>query len=294
MEADNLNILSKEEILHHVRSYCATNIPSATPEKLRIPYAGRVYDEEEIVNLVDSALEFWLTNGRYTEAFETELAKYLDIKYCSFVNSGSSANLLAFMALTVPELGSRAIRRGDEVITVACGFPTTVSPIIQYGAVPVFVDITIPSYNIDAAQLEGALSPKTKAVMIAHTLGNPFDLVAVKSFCDKHGLWLIEDNCDALGAEFLVDGRYCKTGTVGDIGTSSFYPAHHITTGEGVQFIPTMKRCIGLYVLCGIGVEPVSVLREKMAFADTGLKDNLGSFRKATTINMYTAILVII
>ena len=233
METDNLNILSKEEILHHVRSYCAANISSATPEKLRIPYAGRVYDEEEIVNLVDSALEFWLTNGRYTEAFETELAQYLDIKYCSFVNSGSSANLLAFMALTVPELGSRAIRRGDEVITVACGFPTTVSPIIQYGAVPVFVDITIPSYNVDVAQLEGALSPKTKAVMIAHTLGNPFDLVAVKSFCDKHGLWLIEDNCDALGAEFLVDGRYCKTGTVGDIGTSSFYPAHHITTGEG-------------------------------------------------------------
>jgi len=223
----------KEDILSAVREYCTSSAAPVPNAKNRIPYAGRVYDEEEIVNLVDSALEFWLTSGRYTEEFEAELAKYLDIKYCSFVNSGSSANLLAFMALTSPELGNRAVRRGDEVITVACGFPTTVSPIVQFGAVPVFVDITIPSYNIDVQQLETAVSAKTKAVMIAHTLGNPFDLSSVKAFCERHNLWLIEDNCDALGAEFEVGGVYKKTGTIGDLGTSSFYPAHHITTGEG-------------------------------------------------------------
>lgn len=199
----------------------------------RIPYASRVYDSEEMVNLVDSALEFWLTSGRYTEQFEKEFAEYLGVKYCSLVNSGSSANLLAFMTLTSPLLKERQIRRGDEVITVAAGFPTTVSPIVQYGAVPVFVDVTIPQYNIDVELLEQALSEKTKAVMLAHTLGNPFDLKAVKAFCDKHNLWLIEDNCDALGSEYTIDGETKLTGTVGDMGTSSFYPPHHMTMGEG-------------------------------------------------------------
>ena len=164
---------------------------------------------------------------------ESRLGEYLGVRYCSFVNSGSSANLLAFMTLTSPLLGDRRIRRGDEVITVAAGFPTTVTPMIQYGAVPVFVDVTIPQYNIDVDMLEEALSEKTRAVMIAHTLGNPFQLKAVKDFCDKHRLWLIEDNCDALGSRYLLDGKWYFTGTVGDIGTSSFYPPHHMTTGEG-------------------------------------------------------------
>lgn len=199
----------------------------------RIPYASRVYDEKEMQNLVDSALEFWLTSGRYTEEFERKLGEYLQVKYCSLVNSGSSANLIAFMALTSPLLGERAIRRGDEVITVAAGFPTTVAPVIQYGAIPVFVDVTIPQYNIDVTMLEEALSKKTKAVMIAHTLGNPFDLKAVKTFCNKHNLWLVEDNCDALGSTYCLDGKTYFTGTIGDIGTSSFYPPHHMTMGEG-------------------------------------------------------------
>ncbi len=199
----------------------------------RLPYAARVYDHEEMENLVESALEFWLTAGHYTEEFEHGLAAYLGIKHCSLVNSGSSANLLAFMALTSSLLGERAIRRGDEVITVAAGFPTTVAPIIQYGAVPVFVDVTLPTYNVDVSLLEGARSERTKAVMIAHTLGNPFDLAAVKSFCDRHHLWLVEDNCDALGSQYTMNGKMRYTGTVGDIGTSSFYPPHHMTMGEG-------------------------------------------------------------
>ena len=199
----------------------------------RIPYASRVYDSAEMVNLVDSALEFWLTSGRYTNEFEQKLARYLEIKYCLLVNSGSSANLIAFMTLTSPLLGDRRIKRGDEVITVAAGFPTTVTPIIQFGAVPVFVDVTIPQYNIDVTMLEAALSEKTKAVMIAHTLGNPFDLKAVKTFCDKYNLWLVEDNCDALGSKYILDGKEKFTGTIGHIGTSSFYPPHHMTMGEG-------------------------------------------------------------
>ena len=199
----------------------------------RIPYASRVYDHEEMVNLVDSALEFWLTSGRYTEEFEKKLADYLNVRYCCLVNSGSSANLIAFMALTSPLLGDRRIRRGDEVITVAAGFPTTVTPAIQYGAVPVFVDVAIPQYNIDVTKLEAALSERTKAVMLAHTLGNPFDLTAVKEFCDAHGLWLVEDNCDALGTVYELKGERKFTGTIGDIGTSSFYPPHHMTMGEG-------------------------------------------------------------
>ncbi len=185
------------------------------------------------MNLIDSSLEFWLTAGRYTEMFEKKLADYLNVRHCSLVNSGSSANLNAFMALTSPLLGDRRVKRGDEVITVAAGFPTTVAPVIQYGAVPVFVDITIPQYNIDTSKLEDAVSNKTKAVMIAHTLGNPFDLAAVKAFCDKHDLWLIEDNCDALGSKYMINGEERFTGTIGDIGTSSFYPPHHMTMGEG-------------------------------------------------------------
>lgn len=199
----------------------------------RIPYASRVYDYEEMVNLTDAALDFWLTSGRYTDEFEVALADYLHVSHCALVNSGSSANLLAFMTLTSPLLGERAIRRGDEVITVAAGFPTTVAPIIQYGAVPVFVDVTLPQYNVDVTQLESALSEKTKAVMLAHTLGNPFDLAAVKTFCDQHRLWLVEDNCDALGSLYSLNGEERFTGTVGDLGTSSFYPPHHMTMGEG-------------------------------------------------------------
>ena len=199
----------------------------------KIPYARRVYDTEEMRNLVDSALEFWLTSGRYTKEFESNFAKLLNVKYCSLVNSGSSANLIAFMALTSPLLSEKAIKRGDEVITVAAGFPTTVAPIIQYGAIPVFVDVTIPGYNIDITKLEEAVSEKTKAVMLAHTLGNPFDLKEVKAFCEKYNLWLIEDNCDALGSKYVIDGEEHFTGTIGDIGTSSFYPPHHMTMGEG-------------------------------------------------------------
>lgn len=198
-----------------------------------IPYASRNYDYEEMDNLVETALDFWLTAGRYTDEFEREFARYLNVKYCSLTNSGSSSNLLAFMALTSPLLGDRRIRRGDEVITVAAGFPTTVNPMIQYGAIPVFLDITIPEYNIDVTKLEEAYTEKTKAVMIAHTLGNPFDLAAVKKFCDAHNLWLVEDNCDALGSLYEIDGVWKMTGTIGDIGTSSFYPPHHMTTGEG-------------------------------------------------------------
>ncbi len=227
--------VAREQILKMVRIYCDTyhNTKKEFAEGDKISYASRVYDNEEMINLVDSSLEFWLTSGRYTDEFEESFAKYLNVKYCSLVNSGSSANLNAFMALTSPLLGERAIKRGDEVITVAAGFPTTVTPIIQYGAVPVFVDVTIPQYNIDVDMMEKALSEKTKAVMIAHTLGNPFNLKSVKDFCDKNNLWLIEDNCDALGSTYIIDGDTKFTGTIGDIGTSSFYPPHHMTMGEG-------------------------------------------------------------
>ena len=199
----------------------------------RITYAARVFDEKEMCALTDAALDFWLTTGRFADQFEKEFANWIGVKYAHLVNSGSSANLLAFMVLTAPELGGRQILPGDEVITVACGFPTTVTPVLNYGAVPVFVDVTVPQYNIDVTKLEAALSPKTKAVMIAHTLGNPFDLKAVKAFCDKHNLWLVEDNCDALGTKYTIDGETRYTGTWGDLGTSSFYPPHHMTMGEG-------------------------------------------------------------
>ena len=226
----------RQEILDLVADYCKTyhiNNKKKYEPGDRIPYASRVYDETEMVNLVDSALEFWLTSGRYTDEFEAKLAEYLGVRYCALVNSGSSANLVAFMTLTSPLLKERQVKPGDEIITVAAGFPTTVTPAIQYGAVPVFVDVTIPQYNIDVSKLEAARSEKTKAVMIAHTLGNPFDLKAVKEFCDRHNLWLIEDNCDALGSRYIIDGVEKFTGTVGDIGTSSFYPPHHMTMGEG-------------------------------------------------------------
>ena len=256
---------ARDEILSLVKEYCDTYHNKKEYKKGdRIPYASRVYDSSEMVNLVDSALEFWLTSGRYTDEFEDKLAKYLDVKYCSLVNSGSSANLLAFMALTSPLLGDRRVKPGDEMITVAAGFPTTVSPAIQYGVVPVFVDITIPQYNIDTSKLEEALSDKTKVVMIAHTLGNPFDLREVKSFCDKHNLWLVEDNCDALGSKYVLDGKEYFTGTIGDIGTSSFYPPHHMTMGEGGAVYtnnPLLHKCVrsmrdwGRDCVCPSGVD---------------------------------------
>jgi CDP-4-dehydro-6-deoxyglucose reductase, E1 len=206
--------------------------PQFTPGD-RIPYAGRVFDGREIAAVVDASLDFWLTTGRYAERFEREFADFLGVQHCSLTNSGSSANLLAFMALTSPKLGERRIKKGDEVITVATGFPTTVTPIIQYGAVPVFVDVSLPTYNIDCTQLEAALSEKTKALMVAHNLGNPFDIASVKEFCDRHNLWLIEDNCDALGSRYLYKCEWRYTGTIGHLGTSSFYPPHHMTMGEG-------------------------------------------------------------
>ncbi len=240
---------ARGQILDMVKEYCDKyhNVQKPFKEGQYIPYASRVYDREEMANLVDSALEFWLTSGKYTDEFEKNFADYLGVKYCALVNSGSSANLLAFMALTSPLLGERAIRRGDEVITVAAGFPTTVAPMVQFGAVPVFIDVTIPQYNMDAAMLEKALSPKTKAVMAAHTLGNPFDLTAVKEFCDRHDLWLIEDNCDALGSVYTWNGKEYLTGTLGDIGTSSFYPPHHMTMGEGGAVYtndPLLNKCV--------------------------------------------------
>ncbi len=225
----------RQEVLRAAREYCKSMQGEAKPFAPgdRVNYGGRVYDEREVCNLVESALDFWLTAGHYTTKFEEAFAEFLGVKYCSLVNSGSSANLLAFMALTSPKLGERRIRRGDEVITVAAGFPTTVAPIVQYGAVPVFLDVELPSYEIDVSMLEKALSERTKAVMIAHTLGNAFDVRAVKEFCDKHDLWLVEDNCDALGTKYFYQGEWRYTGTMGDLGTSSFYPPHHMTMGEG-------------------------------------------------------------
>lgn len=222
---------ARAKILRYVREYYKSFHFKSTDFKIgeKIPYSGRIYDEREMVNLVDSSLDFWLTYGRYSKLFEEKLSTLLNIRYCYLVNSGSSANLLAFMALTSDILGPRKIQRGDEIITVAAGFPTTVAPIVQYGAIPVFVDITIPEYNIDCSLLDKAISSKTKAVMLAHTLGNPFPIKKILDFCKKNNLWLIEDNCDALGSTY--QGEY--TGTFGDIATSSFYPPHHITMGEG-------------------------------------------------------------
>ena len=248
MFENQTEVQAKEEILHLVEEYYDKfHRKKEYREGDRIPYASRVYDSAEMCNLVDSALEFWLTSGRYTQEFEQKFAEYLGVKYCSLVNSGSSANLNAFMALTSPLLGERQVKRGDEMITVAAGFPTTVTPAIQYGVIPVFIDVTIPQYNMDVTMLEEALSEKTKVVMAAHTLGNPFDLLAVRRFCDQHNLWLIEDNCDALGTVYTIDEEERLTGTIGDIGTSSFYPPHHMTMGEGGAVYtndPLLNRCI--------------------------------------------------
>lgn len=243
---------AREDILRAVSDYYHSYKEEKKPFEQgdRITYAARVFDEKEMCSLVDASLDFWLTTGRFADQFEKEFAAWLGVKYASLVNSGSSANLIAFFALTAPELGERRIKRGDEVITVAAGFPTTVTPVIQYGAVPVFVDVTIPQYNIDVSKLEEARSEKTKAVMVAHTLGNPFDLAAVKAFCDKYQLWLVEDNCDALGSTYMLNGEKRLTGTIGDIGTSSFYPPHHMTMGEGGCVYtndPLLHRLINSY-----------------------------------------------
>jgi CDP-6-deoxy-D-xylo-4-hexulose-3-dehydrase len=242
----------RQEILQKTREYYQlthklSDEKKFMPGESRVAYAGRVFDDREMVNLVDSALEFWLTTGRYADSFEQQFADFIGVPYCSLTNSGSSANLLAFMALTSLKLGERRIKPGDEVITVAAGFPTTVAPIIQYGAIPVFVDVSLPTCNIDCSKLQQALSAKTKAVMVAHTLGNPFDLALMKEFCELHGLWLIEDNCDALGSRFLIDGKWQYTGTIGHIATSSFYPPHHMTMGEGGAVYtsdPLLKRLV--------------------------------------------------
>lgn len=242
------NTLRKEAIDAAIRYYeFRYKKPTVFSPGDRIPYAGRVFDKKEIAALIDASLDFWLTAGRYSDKFEKDFAQFLGLRYCSLTNSGSSANLLAFMALTSPKLGERRIKIGDEVITVAAAFPTTVSPIIQYGAVPVFLDVILPGYNIDCSMLEAALSEKTKAVMLAHTLGNPFDIQTVRDFCDRHNLWLIEDNCDALGSKYLYNSEWKNTGTIGHIGTSSFYPPHHMTMGEGGAVYtddPQLKRLI--------------------------------------------------
>ena len=234
-EAAELAKKLRQQVMESAALYYEAQHKPTTPFQPgnQIPYGGRVFDQHEIINLIDAALDFWLTAGKYAEKFETDFSNYLGVSHCSLTNSGSSANLLAFMALTSPQLGAARIKKGDEVITVAAAFPTTIAPIIQYGAIPVFVDVTLPSYNIDARQLESALSAKTKAISLAHTLGNPFDVQGVKDFCDKHQLWLIEDNCDALGTKYQYNGEWRYTGTIGDMGTSSFYPPHHITMGEG-------------------------------------------------------------
>ena len=241
----------------------------------RVSYASRVFDEKEMLSLTDATLDFWLTTGRFADEFEKKFAEWIGVKHAYLVNSGSSANLLAFMTLTAPELGERQIKRGDEIITVACGFPTTVTPALQYGAVPVFVDVTVPQYNIDVRRLEEALSEKTKAVMIAHTLGNPFDLSAVKAFCEKHSLWLVEDNCDALGSRYTINGETKFTGTWGDIGTSSFYPPHHMTMGEG-------------------GAGTAFAPPDRITSVSAASLGNTGNFLRAMTTNTPTATLVII
>jgi CDP-4-dehydro-6-deoxyglucose reductase, E1 len=221
----------RSQILGLVEEYCAHAFPPQPffPGEGPVPVAGRVWDAEEVRHLIDSSLDFWLTAGRYANRFEKEFAEVFGLRQGTLVNSGSSANLLALTCLTSPKLGDRRLRPGDEVITVATGFPTTINPIIQNNLVPVFIDVTLPTYNVDVTQLEAARSPRTRAVMIAHTLGNPFDLDAVTAFAEKHDLWLIEDCCDAVGSTY----RDRMVGTFGDLATVSFYPAHHITMGEG-------------------------------------------------------------
>jgi CDP-6-deoxy-D-xylo-4-hexulose-3-dehydrase len=226
-----INII-RNQIIEKIKEYHIALELSKEPfiaGQTQVNYAGRVYDQDELINLVNASLDFWLTSGKYTDQFEKEFSQYINIKYSLFVNSGSSANLLAFSTLTSPDLGNRQIKRGNQVITIACCFPTTVAPIIQYGAIPLFLDVDLKTLNIDVSLLEEAYNPNVKAVMIAHTLGNPFNIKAVQEFCNKYNLWLISDCCDALGSKY--DDRY--VGEFGDISTFSFYPAHHITTGEG-------------------------------------------------------------
>ena len=219
------------QIIDLVREYYKAAFPKHKfrPGESAIPYAGRVFDDEELVNLVEAGLDFWLTSGRFARQFEREFAQFFGIRHAMLVNSGSSANLLALSCLTSPKVGERRLHPGDEVITVAVGFPTTVNPIVQCRLIPVFVDVTIPTYNVDIGQIEAALGERTRAIMLAHTLGNPFDLAAVVNFAQRHNLWFIEDCCDAVGATY--NGQ--KVGTFGDLATVSFYPAHHITMGEG-------------------------------------------------------------
>jgi CDP-6-deoxy-D-xylo-4-hexulose-3-dehydrase len=221
----------RAEILELVREYHRAAFPAKPfdAETTPIPCAGRVFDADDIAHLVDSSLDFWLTTGRYAAQFEREFAHFWGLRHATLVNSGSSANLVALTALTSPRLGERQLRPGDEVLTVAAGFPTTVNPIIQNRLVPVFLDVHVPTYNVDVHQLEAARSPRTRAIMIAHTLGNPYDLARVTAFAAKHGLWLVEDCCDAAGSTYA--GK--PVGTFGDLATCSFYPAHHITMGEG-------------------------------------------------------------
>lgn len=235
----------RAKILELTAEYAAEEFPARKfiPGESAVPVAGRVFDAADVQSLIDSSLDFWLTEGRFARQFEKEFARFFNMRHSILVNSGSSANLLALTSLTSPLLKERQIQPGDEVITVATGFPTTVNPIFQNGLVPVFLDVDIPTYNIDVSQLEAALSEKTRAVMIAHTLGNPFDLKTVTEFCKKHNLWLVEDCCDAVGA--LYDNR--MVATFGDIATVSFYPAHHITMGEGGALLtdkPKLKKII--------------------------------------------------
>jgi CDP-4-dehydro-6-deoxyglucose reductase, E1 len=235
--------MKREEILELVKQYHAEQFAAQAfePGKSMIPFAGRVFDADELVTLVDASLDFWLTTGRYAEEFEAKFANYMQRKSCMLVNSGSSANLIALSALTSPLLKNKRLKRGDEVLTVAAGFPTTVNPAVQHGLVPVFVDVELDTFNVKVSAIENALSDKTKAIMLAHTLGNTFDLDAVKAIADKHGLFLVEDCCDAVGSTY--DGK--MVGTFGDLATTSFYPAHHITMGEGGSVLtsnPLLKR----------------------------------------------------
>lgn len=264
----------KKEILKLVKEYYSEKFEKMDYLKgMRIPFAGRVFDSEELVNLVDSSLDFWLTAGRFAMEFEQEFADFMDVDYSILVNSGSSANLVALSTLTSPKLGEKRLKKGDEVITVAAGFPTTVNPIIQNGLIPVFVDIDLNNYNILVEDIEKAISPKTKAIMIAHTLGNPFDLDAVMKICEKHDFWLIEDNCDAVGSNY--NGK--KTGSFGHLATVSFYPAHHMTMGEGgavltndeeLYKIATSFRDWGRDCYCAPGSDNTCGRRFSMQFGD--------------------------
>ena len=262
----------RKDILSKVREYYDVTFKNDRySEGDRIPFARRDFDENELVNLVDSSLDFWLTAGRYANDFEYEFAQFMDLEHCLLVNSGSSANLVAFTTLTSPKLGDKRLKKGDEVITVAAGFPTTINPIIQNGLIPVFVDVEIGTYNIKVDELENALSDKTRAIMIAHTLGNPFDLDAIMEFANKHDLFVVEDCCDAVGSTY--NGK--KVGTYGHLATVSFYPAHHMTMGEGgavltnddeLMRIATSFRDWGRDCYCGPGADNTCGRRFNMQY----------------------------